>query len=182
MTTQEIITIVFLPLITILISGLGWFIKDRFNSLVKTDERLENKIDESNKVIGRKVEETRLAMIEMQTIFNKMGYPMQRILGVSSPLGLTEYGKKLVRESGFNQIFENNKDRILGWAKEHKPETKYDAQEVSREVLLEHKEDEIFKPLKVYAFEHWETYPEQILRAGAVVVRDEVIKELNLEK
>ncbi len=44
----------------------------------------------------------------MQDEFKKMGYPMQRILRTTSPVVLTEYGKKLVEESGFNQIFHEN--------------------------------------------------------------------------
>ena len=170
--------LIFSALITGLIGLLFWFIKDRFNILTKTDERLENKIDK----IDDKVEETSGAIIEMQDEFKKMGYPMQRILRTTSPVVLTDYGKKLVAESGFNQIFNENRELILGWIKEKNPKTQYDVQEISRDALLGHKDEAVFAPLKEYAYKHGETSLEQILRAGSIIVRDEVIKELNLTK
>ena len=165
-------------LITGLIGLLFWFIRDRFSMLTKTDERLEGKIDKMDSKVG----ETRGSVIEMQDVFERMGYPMKRIIQATSPLNLTEYGKQLVEESGFNKILQDNKDLILGWIKERSPKTQYDAQEISREVLLMHKDDVVFEPLKDYTYQHGETSLEQILRAGSIVVRDEIIKELNLTK
>ncbi len=164
-------------LITALFGLLFFFIRDRFNTLTKTDERVEGKVDK----IGDKVEETRGAIIEMQDEFKKLGYPMQRILKTISPVGLTDYGKKLVAESGFNKIFNDNKETIIGWIKELNPKNQYDAQELSRKTLLDRKDDTLFEPLKNYTFQHGETSLEQILRAGSIVLRDEVIKELNLK-
>jgi len=119
-------------------------------------------------------------MIEMQDTFEKIGYPMKRIIQATSPLSLTDYGRQLVEESGFNKVLQDNKDLILSWIKVRNPKTQYDAQEISREVLLEHKNDAVFEPLKNYTYKHGETSLEQILRAGSIVVRDEIIKELNL--
>lgn len=168
----------FLPaLITALIGLLFWFIRDRFNILTKTDERVEGKVDK----IGDKVEETRGAIIEMQDEFKKQGYPMQRILKTASPVVLTDYGQKLVAESGFNKIFNDNKEIIIGWIMELTPKNQYDAQEFSRKALLDHKDNTLFEPLKNYTFQHGETSLEQILRAGSIVVRDEIIKGLNLK-
>ena len=173
MTTEILIAI-----FTVLVGLLFWFIRDKFGILTKTDERLEGKVDK----IGEKVEETRGAVIEMQDTFNRIGYPMQRILKTTSPVELTEYGKKLVEESGFNRIFSENREKILGWVKERNPKNQYDVQEISRTVLLEYQNDPIFESLKQYAFQHAETSLEQILRAGAIIARDEIIKELNLTK
>ncbi len=178
MTTIEILLAIFLPAITLLVGIIGWFLKDKLNGLINTDKRLEGKVDK----IGEKVEETRGAVIEMQNTFNRLGYPMQRILKTTSPLTLTEYGKKLIEESGFNQIFNENRSLILGWIKEKNPKTQYDVQENSRDILLGHKDDVVFAPLKEYAYKHGETSLEQIFRAGSIVVRDEIIKELNLAK
>lgn len=165
-------------LITALIGLLFWFIRDRFKVLTNTDERLEGKIDKMDNKVG----ETRGSIIEMQDTFERMGYPMKRIIQATSPLNLTEYGKQLVEESGFTKILQYKKDLILGWIKERNPKTQYDAQEFSREVLLMHKDDVVFKLLKDYTYQHGETSLEQILRAGSIVVRDEIIKELNLTK
>jgi hypothetical protein len=173
MTTEILIAI-----FTALVGLLFWFLKRNFDQLDKSDMRIEGKVDK----VGEKVEETRGAVIEMQDTFNRMGYPMQRILKTTSPVELTEYGKKLVEESGFNRIFSENREEILGWVKERNPKNQYDAQEISRTVLLEHQNDPIFELLKQYAFQHAETSLEQILRAGAIITRNEIIKELNLTK
>jgi len=167
--------LIFSAIITALIGLLFWFMRDKFNILTKTDIRLEDKIDK----MGNKVEETRGAMIEMQDTFERIGYPMKRIIQATSPLSLTDYGKQLVEESGFNNLLQDNRDLILSWIKEKNPKTQYDAQEVSREVLLKHKDDVVFKPLKDYTYKHGETSLGQILRAGSIVVRDEIIKEFN---
>lgn len=172
--TTEILIAIFIALVGLLF----WFLKRNFDQLDKSDVRIEGKVDK----VGEKVEETRGAVIEMQDTFNRIGYPMQRILGTTSPVVLTEYGKKLVEESGFSRILNENRNLILGWIKEKNPKTQYDAQEISREVLLAHKDDVVFAPLKEYAYKHGETSLEQILRAGSIVVRDEIIKELNLTK
>lgn len=170
-------TYLFPALITALIGLLFWFIRDRFNILTKTDERLEGKVDK----IGGRVEETRGSMIEMQDTFERMGYPMKRIIQATSPLNLTDYGKKLVEESGFAKLLQDNRDLILGWVREMNPKNQYDAQEFSRKVLIEHKDDMQLESLKKYAFQHGETSFEQILRAGSIILRDEIIKELNLK-
>ncbi|MBU4298612.1 hypothetical protein KJ636_01040 [Patescibacteria group bacterium] len=168
----------FLPaLITALITLLFLFIRNGFNTLTKTDERLEGKVDK----ISDKIDETRGAVIEIQDGFRTLGYPMQRILKTTSPVTLTDYGKKLVAESGFNKIFDDNRETIIGWIKELNPTNQYDAQEFSRKALLDRKDDTLFEPLKNYAFQHGETSLEQILRAGSIVLRDEAIKELNLK-
>jgi len=173
MTTEFLIT-TFAALIGLLI----WFLKRNFDQLDKSDKRIEDKVDKT----GEKVEETRGAMIEMQDTFERIGYPMKRIIQATSPLNLTEYGKKLVEESGFNKILSENRNLILEWVKGKNPKTQYDVQEISREVLLMHKDDVVFKPLKDYTYKHGETSLEQILRAGSILIRDEVIKELNLTK
>src|SRR3989344_5431371 len=163
--------------ITALFGLLFWFIRDKFNDLTKTDERVEGKVDK----IGSRVEETRGSMIEMQETFERMGYPMKRIIQATSPLNLTDYGKQLVRESGFVKLLQDNRDLILNWMKEMNPKNQYDAQEFSRKALLDHKDEALLQPLKDYAFQHGETSFEQILRAGSIVLRDETIKELNLK-
>lgn len=155
-----------------------WFIRNRLGILTKTNERLEGKI---NKMSG-KVEETRGSVVEIQDTFERMGYPMKRIIQATGFINLTEYGKQLVDESGFNKILQDNQYLILGWIKEENLKTQYDVQEISRKILLEHKDDTVFESLKNYTYQHGETSLEQILRAGSIVVRDEIIKELNLTK
>lgn len=99
-----------------------------------------------------------------------------------SPWVLTEYGEKLVKESGFPQVFEENRDRVIDAVKARHPQTNYDIQEYSKDVLLEDLiDDPIMKPIKDYAYQK-SIDVKLILEPAALVIRDEVIKELNLDK
>jgi hypothetical protein len=88
-----------------------------------------------------------------------------------SPLSLTEFGEKLIKESGFKEIFEKEKGNLAGKLFGKQPKTKYDVQEKARELMNELTEYLPFQPLKEYAFKTGNDYA-QILRAGAIPLRD----------
>ena len=88
-----------------------------------------------------------------------------------SPLNLTEFGKKLVKESGFEDIFPNVRDDLVRLLEEKGPKTQYDAQETARALMDELTDYDAFQPIKTYAFTHGLDY-QQILRAGAILLRD----------
>lgn len=88
-----------------------------------------------------------------------------------SPLSLTEFGKKLVEESGFQNIFLNVREDLASKLSEKNPKTKYDVQEMARSLMDELNDYIAFQPMKTYAFEHGKDYG-QILRAGAILLRD----------
>ncbi|OGI86001.1 hypothetical protein A3A05_02730 [Candidatus Nomurabacteria bacterium RIFCSPLOWO2_01_FULL_41_12] len=95
----------------------------------------------------------------------------------NSPLDLTDFGKKLVKDSGFETIFETTKDDLADkLLKEKNPKTKYDTQEMARALLDELTEYPAFQPIKKYAFEHGNDVT-QILRAGAILLRDYYLKK-----
>ena len=87
------------------------------------------------------------------------------------PLQLSPFGKKLVEESGFAQIFEKNKDDLIKILQEKSPKTRYDVQEKARALMDELGEYPPFQSIKTYAFENGADFL-QILRAGAIFLRD----------
>lgn len=70
----------------------------------------------------------------------------------NSPLSLTEFGKALIRDSGFEEIFSHEKERLAVLLQEKAPQTRYDAQEMARELMDGLTEYPAFMPLKSYAY------------------------------
>jgi len=89
----------------------------------------------------------------------------------SSPLSLTEFGQELITKSGFQQIFDKEKDNIATLLAQKHPSTKYDVQEMARELMDNLKEYPAFSPIKSYAYNTGNDFG-QILRAGAIILRD----------
>jgi uncharacterized protein YihD (DUF1040 family) len=94
-----------------------------------------------------------------------------KIYQSNSPLSLTDLGKTLVSESGFENIFNSVKDDLCLKLQDKNPKTKYDAQEMARSLMDDLTDYEAFQPIKKYAFEKGTDFT-QILRAGAILLRD----------
>ena len=99
-----------------------------------------------------------------------------KIYESKSPLTLTEYGQKLVDDSGFNEIFEEVKDDIVQKLEAEELLTPYDVQEQARALMGELDDYSAFEPLKKYAFDNGVDY-KQILRAGAIPLRDYYLEQ-----
>lgn len=93
----------------------------------------------------------------------------------SSPLSLTSLGEELVSNSGFKDIFEIEKDNLVKMLEAKKLTTKYDVQEMSRELMDGLRAYEAFTPIKSFAFNNGKDFG-QILRAGAILLRDYYLK------
>lgn len=89
----------------------------------------------------------------------------------SSPLQLTEEGISLVKESSFEEIFENQKHSLSELLFNMHPNTKYDVQEMARALMDNLREYPSFSSIKTYAFNNGKDFG-QILRAGSILLRD----------
>ena len=99
-----------------------------------------------------------------------------------SPWVLTEYGEDLVEKSGFLKILKENRDIIVNAVKARNPQTNYDIQKFSKDILLkDFINDSMMKPVKNYAFEK-NMSVETILEPAGLLVRDEVMKEIKFDK
>jgi hypothetical protein len=94
-----------------------------------------------------------------------------KIYTSNSPLSLTDYGKKIINETGFVNIFDDVKDNLVEKLEEKKPANKYDIQEQARELMGEMTDYSPFQSIKTNAFNKGFDYT-QILRAGAILLRD----------
>ena len=94
-----------------------------------------------------------------------------------SPLSLQPLGEKVLKESAFERIFENNKEMFLDKIREYGFETESDIDTASADILELMKEHELFKDFKEVAYQNGITL-EVLLRACAIYMRDQAIKEL----
>jgi hypothetical protein len=121
------------------------------------------------------------AIVEIQGKFTEAGHTLLFPLTVApgSPLKLTEYGQKLVDDSGFEKILADCREMLVQKVKDTHPTTNYDIQQNSIDVIrdLLDSDDDKLKPLKSYAFNNGLSVDILIPPAG-IVLRDEVMKEL----
>lgn len=159
-------TELFLLIITVLLAGIGFFVKKIFD---KTES-----LEASFKPITP-------AIVEIQGKFTEAGHSLLFPLTVApgSPLELTEYGTKLINESGFKELMKVCRDRLVKRVRDKNPTTNYDIQEDSIDVIKELLEsnDETLKPLKDYAFNNGLSV-EILAPPAGIVLRDEVMKDL----
>lgn len=160
----------FTPVAIVIAIGLFLFYKFCIKAIRKSVESIDDDLTNVNN-----------ATTEIQSHFIEAGFKILHPLTMKpgSPLVLTDYGKKLVKESGFFDIFQGeNKTKIVNAVKAHNPQTNYDIQEYSKDVLLhDFIDDPMMKPIKEYAFKK-STNIKIILEAAALVVRDKVMEEL----
>lgn len=121
------------------------------------------------------------AIVEIQGKFTSAGHEILFPLTVApgSPLHVTEYGNKLLDESGFYDVLHHHRDELVNLVKERQPKTNYDIQQRSIEVIEEviESDDEMAVSLKEYAYNSGVnldiiTYP------AGIALRDEVMKDL----
>jgi hypothetical protein len=155
-----------LAVIAVLLGAIGFFVK---KILDKTD-----KLETEFKPIPP-------AILEIQHKFTEAGHSLIHPLTVKpgSPLELTDYGKRLIKESGFNNVLKKCRNALVQKVRDRHPTTNYGIQEESINVIKEllNSDDETLKPLKDYAYNNG--LPIDILvQPAGIVLRDEVMKEL----
>lgn len=123
------------------------------------------------------------AIVEIQGKFMQAGHTILFPLTVApgSPLHVTEYGNKLLKESGFYDVLNQYRDELIDLVKGRHPKTNYDIQQRSIEVVEEmlESDDEMAVSLKEYAYNSGVNLDILSFPAG-IALRDEVMKELKL--
>jgi hypothetical protein len=140
------------------------------------------------KPIKKSISRITNACIEIQSIFEEKGIPLRHHLieAPGSPLHPTEYGEKLIIESGLKKILDERKDFLIEELKKRVGEnkTEYDVQEKARALLVELKESALMNPVKSYAYDNGINV-DFILKAGGLWLRDDFLgnpRGVNREK
>jgi len=161
--------------VIIMIIGIVVSILSAIITVCLMSGRYQEKVDslkETAKEQNTKLENLRTDVDKLQEFkLSTQKYIDSKIYTSNSPLSLTEYGHKIINESGFNTIFATTKDDLVKKLEIKAPHTKYDVQEKARELMSELIDYPPFKSIKTLAFEKGFDY-EQILRAGAILLRD----------
>ena len=135
-----------------------------------------------HKKLHKHLEPIKNALVEIQTIFRQKEVSLKYTLTEqsNSPLEPSEYGLKLLKESGLKKIMEDHKDKFIEELhkilSKNKPITPYDVQEKAREYLIHKGSDPIMVKVKNYAFENALSI-ETMLLTGGLVLRDEYLKK-----
>jgi hypothetical protein len=126
------------------------------------------------------------AIVEMQTHLAGKGFCINQKLAYTnnSPLKLTEWGEKIMWDSGFASEILNpeKRDYLIKLVKAKDPKTNYDIQQNSIDVMNELAEvnDPIAVPIKEYAYKEGITL-EILLNSAGIMLRDQVMQELKFE-
>jgi len=157
-----IITVIISIITALITAGLntGKY-KEKVDHLEKEKTLQNTKIDSITREVDR--------LIEFKA--NAQKFMDSNIYKSNSPLSLTEYGQKIIDESGFVALFDSEKDALVAKLEEKAPATKYDIQEKARELMSELIDYQPFQFIKTNAFNKGFDYA-QILRAGAILLRD----------
>lgn len=163
---METITNLLLGLITVLMAAVGYFVK---------------KIMDDTRRLERELKPIVPALVEIQSKFTEAGHRLLFPLTVApgSPLHVTEYGDKLLRESGFYDVLAKNRGHLVRLVKDTQPKTNYDIQQNAVDTIksLLESDDEMALTLKEYAYNTGTTLDILVFPAG-IALRDEVMKEL----
>src|SRR3989338_8933472 len=84
----------------------------------------------------------------------KIGELAGKYGSASSPMKPNPSGERLLKESGFNDIYSANKNRIFGLMDEIGTRTLYDAEKNARLALKKLESDPMMDPVKEYAVNH----------------------------
>lgn len=103
--------------------------------------------------------------------------------GVSeSPMRLNDEGRKLLGESGFDNLYPKIKNKVFNRLDELKTRTLYDAEENATTALFELKDDILFDEIKHYAVNHPEEPLKLIFTVASWVIRDDYAKKTDIKK
>lgn len=120
------------------------------------------------------------ALIRISEALFIKGIIKQTVFTNESPLKLTPAGEQMLKDSGFDEFFNTNKEQLMKLVKAQNPKTPYDAEEASKKVMLEIDEKlPHFELIKNYSYNNGVPIL-KILLVCSVPLRDEVIKELKL--
>jgi hypothetical protein len=145
--------------------------------LLSTGRKLQ-KLDDLGSAIE---EEIKPDLKDVRERFSALEGRMAGYTQSNSPISLTEKGEKLLKESGFKEYIDNNKDRLINLCSQKRGlETAYDIQEAvfdffDNELKFE---PELEKQIKEYAYADGASM-ETVRRLGGIYFRDNCLEHFN---
>lgn len=94
-----------------------------------------------------------------------------KIKDAQSPLSLTPYAKALLKEIGFDPLFNEIKDGLVKEIEKHPLRTRYDIQEMADFIVRKMSNDTIFDKLKGAVYDKGQRW-EEVIAAISIPLRD----------
>jgi uncharacterized protein YihD (DUF1040 family) len=170
MDSNYIVLIVNIIISAVVGMGTALFTVGQYKNKVDRMERDFEKLADKKETLRTDVDKLLEFKTQAQKFIDRSIYKDQ------SPLSLTDFGEKLVNESGLGDVFDDVKDDLVEMLEEMEPSSQYDAQEKARALMDNLAGYEPFKRVEKYAFDHGKDL-NQILRAGAIMLRDYYFKK-----
>ncbi len=160
------ILVFFLGLLAIIWKGkkeIADTVKEELSPYKNMNNRVINAITEVQTVLRNKYKGVNISHNLMETS--------------GSPLGPTEFGAQMIKDSGLEKILNDNSETLCIKLKAALPKeyTEYDVQEKARELLMSLKDDPMMIPLKRWVYEHPSDIT-LILKVGGLWLRDDFLK------
>jgi len=165
MDSNYVVLIVNIIISAVVGMGTALFTVGQYKNKVDRMERDFEKLADKKEKLRTDVDKLLEFKTQAQKFIDRSIYKDQ------SPLSLTDFGEKLVNESGLHDIFNDVKDDLVEMLEEMEPSSQYDTQEKARALMDNLAGYEPFKRVEKYAFDHGKDL-NQILRAGAILLRD----------
>ena len=165
MNPEVVTLLVNIAVSTLVGAGAALFVIGQYKA--KVDRVIEDQKECDKKRTEMKTELDKLLEFKVST----QKFIDSKLYTAQSPLGLSDFGKKLTDESGLTDIFKDVRDDLVVKLNALGPTTQYDVQEKARALLDDLTDYAPFKPVAKYAFDHGIDLS-QILRAGAILLRD----------
>ncbi len=170
-------------IILLSIGVIGYFLRDKLNSLAGTDKRLEDNLERLEEKLERKIDIVNGKVDDLgRRVARIEGSIKQVPFGMASPLKLNEFGEEVLRKSEIDVIAARFKNELLAEIRKQNPKTAYDAQEATKKVFQEFNWGEAnLNKFKNYAYQSGQWTLAEIFEVGAIWFRDIVLKELRIK-
>ena len=150
-----------LAVIIFLISVIGYFLRNKFNSFDKTFRVVKYNIKSIANALAK----------------NKRIDFDQSLLEDYSPTKLTENGKDYLEEIGFIKIFSDNSKRFFHVIDLDNPTTKYDVEVSAFKSVLALLDESYFKPVKIHFYNNPKEDIRGFAKVSGVYVRDQYLNK-----
>lgn len=142
--------------------------KEKVDQLEKREEKTGEKIDCLRSDVDK-------LMVQVASLEKKID-SLSNIAQSHSPLALTDKGWALVKDSGAFTIYDAIKDELIAELELQDPRSQYDVQEKARWMMGQKFNDDRFRAVEDWAYEHGEDFG-QILRSLGLPLRDYYFKK-----
>ncbi|MFA6142388.1 MAG: hypothetical protein WC738_03735 [Candidatus Omnitrophota bacterium] len=159
---------------------LVWIIQLIFSSgkYCKTVDRIEADVKGVTSKVETLINAFNCLVTELRAA--KIIKGIKPLFAAGSPQNITETGKKVLTDCGLISFIETNKSDLIKKIESAKPQTNYDIEKQSIDLIMSYIDDPRINTVKDYSYQHAEFALATILTAGGLYLRNLYMKEKGL--